>query len=460
MPGHAADRNLLFGILALQMDLITRDALIAAMGTWALAKHRPIGEILVEAGALDPVDRADLEPMIDRRIAREGGDPSRSLAGLSSATSLTADLRRSITDPDLLESLTHVPETAAHDPHATRSFGFDDPPRSGVRYRKVRDHAKGGLGVVYVARDAELNREVALKEIQDRHADNPSSRARFLIEAEITGGLEHPGIVPVYGLGSYDDGRPFYAMRFIRGDSLKESIAAFHADESLKADPGARTLELQKLLRRFLDVCNAIDYAHSRGVLHRDLKPDNVMVGRYGETLVVDWGLAKSVDRPEGDWPEASLSPSSASGSAETIPGSIIGTPAYMSPEQAEARFDLLGPASDVYSLGATLYALLTGHPPMRGKSLDEILANVRRGQFPRPRDQARWLDPALEAVCLKAMALKPSDRYPSPSALARDVEALDRRRARFRPSRALRPPVGPMGQAASCGRHCASGCP
>src|SRR5206468_11296332 len=134
-----------------------------------------------------------------------------------------------------------------------------------------------GLGAGCVALDSELNREVALKQILEHHADDPTSRTRFLIEAEITGGLEHPGIVPVYGLGHYGDGRPYYAMRFIRGDSLKEAIAAFHAEGAPKDDPGRRSLGLRQLLRRFLDVCNAIDYAHSRGVLHRDIKPGNVV---------------------------------------------------------------------------------------------------------------------------------------------------------------------------------------
>jgi serine/threonine protein kinase len=426
MPRPDADRNLLFGILALQMDLITRDALIAAMATWATAKHRSIGEILVEAGALDPSDRADLEPMIDRRIVREGGDPAKSLAALSSIGSVAEEIRRSIADPDVLESIAYVTRND-FDPDATRAPEPNDQPTHGVRYQKVRDHARGGLGVVFVARDAELNREVALKEIQDRHADNPHSRARFLIEAEITGGLEHPGIVPVYGLGSYEDGRPFYAMRFIRGDSLKDVIAAFHADETLKNDPGARTLELQKLLRRFLDVCNAIGYAHSRGVLHRDLKPDNVMVGNYGETLVVDWGLAKAggLSGGEGETtlPEETFNPASASGSDQTLPGSVIGTPAYMSPEQAEGRVDLLGPASDVYSLGATLYALLTGCPPFIDKNIAEVLRKVKHGEYPRPREASPWLDRGLQAICLKAMALRPADRYASPRALVEDLE-------------------------------------
>ena len=141
---------------------------------------------------------------------------------------------------------------------------------------------------------------MALKEIQARHADNTESRQRFLLEAEITGRLEHPGIVPVYGLGAYADGRPYCAMRFIKGDSLLHALQRFHADDSLKGDAGKRSLELRQLLGRFVAVCNALAYAHSKGVLHRDLKPDNVMLGNCGETLVVDWGLAKAGVREQG----------------------------------------------------------------------------------------------------------------------------------------------------------------
>src|SRR5262249_30755 len=162
-----------------------------------------------------------------------------------------------------------------------------------LRFRILRPHAKGGLGKVSVAHDEELDREVALKEIQERHAHNPEAQARFLLEARVTGGLEHPGVVPVYGLGTYQDPRPFYAMRFTRGDNLKDAISRFHKAGTRGRSPGERALELRKLLGRFLDVCNAIAYAHSRGVLHRDLKPGNVMLGQFGETLVVDWGLAK-----------------------------------------------------------------------------------------------------------------------------------------------------------------------
>jgi eukaryotic-like serine/threonine-protein kinase len=421
------DRNLLFGIIALQMDFITRDALVAAMHAWVLEKQRALGEILVERGALDPTDRDLLDTMVDRHVARHGGDPLTSLASLGSAGGIAADLGQSVTDHEILVSIAQVTTAFQNDPHANQAHPTVDFIPGGVRYQKVRDHAKGGLGIVFVARDKELNRDVALKEIKPEYADHVGSQARFLIEAEITGGLEHPGIVPVYGLGHYDDGRPYYAMRFIRGDSLKEAISSFHHDPALKKDPGARALALQKMLRRFLDVCNAIAYAHSRGILHRDLKPDNVMVGRYGETLVVDWGLAKALGRSgESDKPSpldsTFLNPSS-SGSAETLPGSVVGTPGYMSPEQAGGRLDLLGPASDVYSLGATLYTLLTGRVPFADKELHEVLRKVERGEFPRPRVAAPWLDPALEAICLKAMALSTEARYASPRVLAEEIE-------------------------------------
>jgi serine/threonine-protein kinase len=293
------------------------------------------------------------------------------------------------------------------------------------RFKILRSHARGGLGQVSVALDQQLNREVAFKEIQPQHADNAASRERFVYEAQITGGLEHPGIVPVYALGQDSDGRPFYAMRFVKGDSLKQAIDDFHrADNPNRNDRGARELARRQLLGRFIDVCNAMDYAHSRGVLHCDLKPGNIMVGKYGETLVVDWGLAKSVEMKEFISDEVSLHPSSAlSSSAQTQFGSALGTPAYMSPEQAAGKLNELGPATDVYSLGATLFHLLCGRPPFEKRELAETLARVRLGEFPKPRSLSPDIPRALEAICLKAMAQEPAARYQSARDLADDLE-------------------------------------
>src|SRR5262249_54692620 len=177
-------------------------------------------------------------------LARHGGDAERSLAAIPAGHSTRESLAR-IGDPDIEGTLARVGSGATRqdgdsDPDRTATYSVGTATSDGQRFRVLRPHARGGLGAVFVALDTELRREVALKRILDSHADDPVSRQRFLLEAELTGGLEHPGIVPVYGLGIYDDGRPYYAMRFIRGDNLKEGIERFHADESLKRDPGPR----------------------------------------------------------------------------------------------------------------------------------------------------------------------------------------------------------------------------
>jgi eukaryotic-like serine/threonine-protein kinase len=295
--------------------------------------------------------------------------------------------------------------------------------QTGPRYVVVRPHARGGLGEIFLARDCELPREVALKELQPERAHDPPSQARFLLEAEVTATLEHPGVVPVYGLGRHADGRPFYAMRFVRGETLKEASDRFHAAGS-GTPPRERRLALRQLLTRFVAVCNTLAYAHSRGVLHRDLKPANILLGEYGETLVVDWGLAKATAQPDGEQTEQGpgLAARVREDSATEV-GNVLGTPAYMSPEQAEGRPDRLGPASDVYSLGATLYHVLTGRPPFSGSAASDTLARVRRGDFPPPRRVRPEVPAALEAVCLKAMARRPEDRYGSALELAAEVE-------------------------------------
>ncbi len=428
MAAVAADRELLFGLLALQNGIINQAQLVLAFQAWTLDKSRSLADYLQQRGELAAAKRALVEALVDVHLEAHAGDVEQSLAAVSAGKSTRESLAR-LGDPDVDATLGHVASvhgsTENDDPDRTTSYSVGTATSDGLRFRVLRPHARGGLGAVFVALDSELNREVALKQILDHHADDSISRQRFLLEAEVTGGLEHPGIVPVYGLGTYADGRPYYAMRFIRGGSLKEAIERFHGDQTLKNDAGKRSLAVRKLLRRFTDVCNAIDYAHSRGVLHRDLKPGNIIVGKHGETLVVDWGLAKAKGKTDATdtSEERPLTPSSASGSAETLPGSALGTPAYMSPEQARGDLDQLGPRSDVYSLGATLYCLLTGKPPQEGDDLGAILRKVQRGEFTPPRHIDPSIDKALEAVCLKAMALRPEDRYASGRALADDIE-------------------------------------
>jgi serine/threonine-protein kinase len=302
------------------------------------------------------------------------------------------------------------------------------PPAAGAssRYRLLRLHARGGLGEVFVADDEELHRHVALKRIQAHCAGSADSRRRFLLEAEITGRLEHPGVVPVHGLVEDENGEPCYAMRFIQGTSLAEAIAGFHAaDRQPGRDPGERRLALRQLLGRFVAVCNTIAYAHSRGIIHRDLKPGNIMLGKYGETLVVDWGLAKAVLRAEAARTsgEDSLQPSSGVGATGTQLGQALGTPVYMSPEQAAGRWDVVREASDIYSLGATLYALLTGQAPVQGSDAEEVMDKVRRGVVAAPRQVNPRVPAALDAMCRKAMALEPERRYTTALELAQEVE-------------------------------------
>jgi serine/threonine-protein kinase len=436
-PSIDPSRDLLFGLLALQNGLINQAQLVAAFQAWTLDKARALADHLIALGHLTGAQQAVIEAMADLHIAKHG-DLARSLAAIPAGRSTQESLSQ-LGDPDIEGTLAHVrsqstQEDGDTDANRTATYSVGSATSDGLRFRVLRPHARGGLGAVFVALDTELHREVALKQILDSHADDAVSRQRFILEAEVTGGLEHPGIVPVYGLGTYEDGRPYYAMRFIRGDSLKEAIDRFHADKARKSGSGSRSLELRKLLRRSTDVCNAIEYAHSRSVLHRDIKPGNVIVGRHGETLVVDWGLAKVLGKDEGGRmkdekdPDAEIPASSfilrpSSLPSETLAGSALGTPAYMSPEQAEGDLEHLSPRSDVYSLGATLYYLLTGCPPAEGGDAGEVLRAVKRGEFRAPRERDATIDRALEAVCLKAMANRPEDRYPSARALAEDLD-------------------------------------
>ena len=321
---------------------------------------------------------------------------------------------------------TVIPVEVAPGDTRTSDSGFPDNPVT-VSFRAATGpysdflpHARGGIGEVFRATDAALNRTVAVKRLQDRRAADPGSRQRFLVEAEITARLEHPGVVPVYALFTDDRGGPAYAMRFVQGPTLWDAIGEYHAGPP---DPVA----FRRLLQSFIQVCQTVAYAHTRGVIHRDLKPQNILLGKFGETLVVDWGLAKVVGRVEEAridlLTEGTLIPETDMSGSETAMGSAVGTPAYMSPEQAAGRWDVVTQPSDIYSLGAVLYTVLTGQPPLGKGNWPEMQQRIQQGDFPRPRQVKSETPRSLEAVCLKAMALAPASRYPSAEALAADVE-------------------------------------
>ncbi len=323
-----------------------------------------------------------------------------------------------VTDPEVsLPTQDWRPGSATVNQHAGTDQNLG--PASN-RYQIVRFHAKGGLGLVYVAYDRELNRQVALKEMRDDYARDQASQMRFNFEAEVTGLLEHPGIVPIYGMGRYEDQRPFYAMRFLDHDNLNSYLKKFHSKRSLNHSSVFQSQEFRSLLNIFIKVCDAVHYAHERGVIHRDIKPENIMVGRYGEAWLVDWGLAKVLARSE---PKDILPLRMTSGSGGTVHGSVFGTPYYMSPEQAGGLIDQLTPATDIYSLGAVLFEILTGERTVRASDTTDVLQSVRDGKIRSPREVVPVLPRPLNAICGKAMARLPKDRYQSARELADDLE-------------------------------------
>jgi serine/threonine-protein kinase len=321
----------------------------------------------------------------------------------------------------------------------------------GGRYEDLGPLGSGGMGEVRRVRDVELNRTLAMKTMRAPLVYKPAALSRFLEEAQTMAQLQHSNIVPVHDIGALPDGRIWFTMKEVRGRTLSDVTSEVHKASQIRWNPGKSGWTFKRLVASFLGVCRAMAYAHERGVVHRDLKPDNVMVGRHGETYVLDWGLAKVVGRDEppvddldtlevrpGDLPpsdEAIII--GTSGSHHTSIGTIAGTPAYMAPEQARGEIGQIDARTDVYALGAMLYEILSGRSPYSGSDSYDVLVQALRGPPPpvgaaSNRPQSPPLPDELVAACERAMAREPDERFGSALALADEIEAwLDGARKR-----------------------------
>ncbi|HIK92221.1 MAG TPA: serine/threonine protein kinase [Planctomycetes bacterium] len=303
-------------------------------------------------------------------------------------------------------------------PGPSASDDFSEQRRMNSRFTLLKKIGEGGLGSVWLARDEMAKRTVALKEMNPDAAEFPRAWERFHREAEITAHLEHPNIVPLYQFGSDgQSGQPFYAMRFVGKRTLVDAIEEYHDRRKAGEDVA---MDQHRLLTAFIGICQAIAYAHSRGVIHRDLKPENVALDSFGQVVVLDWGLAKVSDEYESEGLLSGHSAMSDSAFGKTMAGEVIGTPLYMAPEQAAGNLEDVDRRTDVYGLGAILFAMLTGSAPHQKNSVDddrsipvaELLQNISTEPSPRPRDVASGIPADLEAICVMAMQFKAHSRY------------------------------------------------
>lgn len=416
----AFERDRLAGLLALQLGFISRDRLLDCLAAWSREAGRPLAPILRECGGMSEARVAAIEAMAGTLLSAEGTPV------LPDAPADVREAFARIAVPDSRgATLTVLAPPHPAPPPAPL-------PRSpSERYVLGEELGRGGLGRVVEAFDAGLKREVAVKLVLD---DLPPALAeRFVREAELTARLEHPNIVPVHDFGSFPGagGGLFLCMKRVRGRDLGKLLRAIEARESGVADGWTRA----RLLRVFQEICLGVAFAHSRGVIHRDLKPANVMIGDYGETLIVDWGLARLLGEGGSDHAIGNVRGADAArgdpATALTLEGEVLGTPAYMPPEQADGRLSELDERSDVYSLGAILYEILTFRPPFEGRTPYEILEKVQSGHVRPPSSRVdrgtvrvdrlaapptrAALEPVpqeLEVICLKALAFERDDRY------------------------------------------------
>lgn len=373
-----SDANLVFGALAIQAGFITPQQLADACVLWSTRDRAPLSAILLEQGWIDEKARRAITTLIHAR------KPS------------------SVRQSDRLSVVSSDRETVSSSTKTKHSEGLE----------LLELHSQGGIGQIWLAKEAVLGRTVALKELHPELRGSLRHRERFFREARVAAQLSHPGAAPVYEYHEVD-GRCYYTMRFYSGKTLSEAIKEAHA--AVKTRSAETTFEaLYPLIDKFLDVCDTIAYAHTQGIVHRDLKGDNVVLGEFGEVTVVDWGLAKSI---VGRTPAISPDPDSDKRDP-TIDGERLGTPGFMAPEQARGDLSAIDERTDVYGLAAVLYEVLTCRPPFDGETANETMHHVET-QPPTPPSVTHPGSPAeLEAICLRNLAKRKEDRFSSAAEL------------------------------------------
>jgi hypothetical protein len=291
-----------------------------------------------------------------------------------------------------------------------------DPTHLFERYEYVRDIGAGGVGSVHCVRDRMLLRHVALKILDPVLAKNPIQVERFINEAQINAQLEHPNIVPVHEIVLAPDGPKYFTMKLVEGVTMHDWIGS-------AGRPGGSVEALHDMLMAFLKICDALAFAHSRGVLHCDLKPGNIMVGAFGEVYLMDWGLARV--RPDVAAQPGSIAVSSSDSGTAGTRTRVLGTPGFMAPEQAHGQESDYSEQTDVFGVGAVLFAILTGHSPFSGSDLTEALAKARACEIEFPPTNPLQVPPRLCRIASRAMERDPKDRYGSVLELKSDVEAF-----------------------------------